>query len=134
MTVTGRWLVPAGVPLLAVAVAAGVGYYPTLRLAGESARSALVAGSLIGLIANWLGLAAMRLFTTGDLAQGPTAVLAAMAVRFAAVLLLAPAAALTGWFQLGALLIWVAIGYLVALFVETLWLVQAQQHKTETDG
>ena len=56
-----------------------------------------------------------------------------MAVRFAAVLLLALAAALSGWFERGPLLIWVAISYLVALFVETLWLVHARRNRIETD-
>jgi hypothetical protein len=49
------------------------------------------------------------------------------------VLVLAMAAALSGRFELAPLLIWVAISYLVALFVETLWLVQPQTSGTETD-
>ena len=43
------------------------------------------------------------------------------------------AAALSGRFELGPLLVWVVISYLVALFVETLWLVQTQASGTETD-
>jgi hypothetical protein len=118
---------------LAVAAAAGLGYYPTLRLAGVQARSPMLAGCLVGLIANWLGLASLHLASFNDPARRPTAVLTAMAVRFAAVLLLALAAALSGWFERGPLLIWVAISYLVALFVETLWLVHARRNGIETD-
>lgn len=127
MTDGGKWLVPLGGTLLAVAVAAGLGYYPTVRLAGEQAGSALLAGALVGLLANWMGLVSLHLASSDDPASRPTAVLTATAVRFAVVLVLTLAAALGGWFQRGPLLIWIGVSYLVALFVETLWLVRAQR-------
>jgi hypothetical protein len=118
---------------LAVAAAGGLGYYPTLRLAGDQARSPMLAGCVIGLVANWLGLASLHLASFHDSARRPIAVLTAIAVRFGAVLLLALAAALSGWFEPAPLLIWVATSHLVALFVETLWLVHAQRDGIETD-
>lgn len=133
MSGAGRWLVPLCGATLAVAIAAGVGYYPTIRLAGDQARGAMLAGCLVGLAANWAGWASLRLASFHDRTRRPIAVLTATAVRFAAVLLLALAAALSGWFQRGPLLIWVVISHLVALFVETLWLVHAQRNGIETD-
>lgn len=117
---------------MAVAVTAGIGYYPTIRLAGDQARGAMLAGCLIGLAANWVGWASLQLGAFRDPTRRPIAVLTATAVRFAAVLLLALAAALSGWFQRGPLLIWVVISHLVALFVETLWLVRAPRDEIET--
>ena len=132
MSGAGKWLVPLCGATLAVAVTAGIGYYPTIRLAGDQARGAMLAGCLIGLAANWVGWASLQLGAFRDPTRRPIAVLTATAVRFAAVLLLALAAALSGWFQRGPLLIWVVISHLVALFVETLWLVRAPRDEIET--
>ena len=128
-----RWLTAVLGTTVAVAAVAALGYYPTLRLAGGAGRGALLAGCLVGLAANWLGLVSLRWTRFDDPSRRAAAVLTAMAVRFVVVLLLAVAAALSGRFELGPLLVWVVISYLVALFVETLWLVQTQASGTETD-
>jgi hypothetical protein len=100
---------------LAVTIAL-LGYLPTKRWGGESAVRAMLAGCGVGGVASALGGVPVLLFAgTG----GASGVLAAMAVRFAAALGLSLAAALSGEFARGPLLIWVAISYMVLLTVDT---------------
>ncbi|MCP4249480.1 MAG: hypothetical protein GY778_20760 [bacterium] len=134
----GRLWLPLAGTTLAVAAAGGLGYYPTVQRAGEEAWVALVAGCVAGLLASWLGIAALVATGFHDPARRINAILTAMATRFVAVLGLGLAAALTGWFALAPLLIWIVISHLVALFVETLWLVNASRstgmgNDSETD-
>jgi hypothetical protein len=102
-----------------VALAVGIallGYLPTKRWGGEGAVRAMLAGCGVGVVASGLGGIPVMLFAkTG----GATGILAAMAVRFAAALALSLAAALSGEFERGPLLLWVAISYMVLLTVDT---------------
>src|SRR5437763_8784570 len=100
-----------------VALAAGIallGYLPTKRWGGEGAVRAMLAGCGVSVVASALGGIPVMLFAK---AGGATGILAAMAVRFAAVLALSLAAALPGQFERGPLLLWVAISYMVLLTV-----------------
>jgi hypothetical protein len=110
-----------------VAVAAGVallGYLPTLRWGGPGAVRAMLAGCGVGVAASGLGGIPVLLFAgTG----GATGALAAMAARFASALLLGLAAVLSGWFERGPLLIWVAISYAVLLIVDTRFALQGMR-------
>jgi hypothetical protein len=102
-----------------VALAAGIallGYLPTKRWGGEGAVRAMLAGCGVGTVASALGGVPVLLFWE---VGGATGVLAAMAVRFAAALGLGLAAALTGSFERGPLLLWMAISYMVLLTVDT---------------
>lgn len=117
-----RFLVWATVVTAAVAL---VGYLPTLRLGGEGAIPAMIAGCVVGLLASLAGGLPVAL---GRAAPSPRAayptMMAAMAVRFGAVLVLALAAALSGLFERDPLLIWVAITYLALLVVDTWYAVR----------
>jgi hypothetical protein len=98
------------------ALLALLGYLPTKRWGGESAVHAMLAGCGVGVVASALGGLPVLLFAgTG----GVTPALAGMAVRFAAALVLTLAAALSGAFERGPLLLWVAISYMVLLVVDT---------------
>ncbi len=133
MKTATRWLTPAWTAAAGVALVGAVGYFPTVRLAGELAWHGLLAGCAVGMAANWIGLASMFWVRFDDPKHRATATLTAMGVRFAAVLMLGLASALSGWFELAPLLIWVVISHLVALFVETMWLVRVTQDETGTD-
>jgi hypothetical protein len=108
-----------------VALAVGIallGYLPTKRWGGESAVRAMLAGCGVGGVASALGGVPVLLFSGmggASGASGASGVLAAMAVRFAAALGLGLAAALTGSFERGPLLLWLAISYMVLLTVDT---------------
>ncbi|MEA2693604.1 MAG: hypothetical protein QOJ16_2991 [Acidobacteriota bacterium] len=100
---------------LAVAIAL-LGYLPTKRWGGEGAIRAMLAGCGVGVVASALGGVPVLLWSG---AGGATGVLAAMAVRFAAALALALAGALSGMFERGPFLLWVAISYMALLTVDT---------------
>jgi len=107
--------------VIALAIALGLlGALPTRRLAGEGALPALVAGCAIGVLASALGAApvALRL-------GGAQAALASMALRFAVALGLGLAAALSGLFARGPLLVWVAISYMALLVADTRYALSA---------
>ncbi len=100
---------------LAVVIAL-LGYLPTKRWGGEGAVRAMLAGCGVGVVASALGGVPVLLFSE---VGGATGALAAMAVRFAAALGLGLAAALSGSFERGPLLLWMAISYMVLLTVDT---------------
>lgn len=105
---------------LVVAVLAALGYVPTRRLGGEGAVAAMWAGCAVGAVASLMGLLP---FVFGRGVSSPAgrfqAMLLAMAVRFGVVLVLGLVAALSGWFERGPLLLWIAISYVALLAVET---------------
>jgi hypothetical protein len=96
-----------------------IGYLPTKRWGGESAVRAMLAGCGVGVVASALGGVPVLLFSGTGGMSGGTGALAAMAVRFAAALGLGLAAALSGSFERGPLLLWLAISYMVLLTVDT---------------
>lgn len=108
------WVVGVGVAL------ALLGYAPTRRLGGEGALPAMVAGCVIGVVASAVGalpvLNARRAGRAGLLLQG---MLAALALRFVTALILGLAVGLAGWFEARPLVIWIALGYVAQLALET---------------
>jgi hypothetical protein len=111
-----RFLAWAVAVILAVAL---LGYAPTRRLGGEAALLGMVAGCGIGLVAAAAGgLPIARARGAAPAAQY-RALLAAIGLRLGLTLALALAAALSGRFERPALLLWVAIGYMALLVVDT---------------
>ena len=107
------WVVGVGVAL------ALLGYAPTRRLGGEGALPAMVAGCVIGVIASAVGaltVLSARRSGSGLPLQG---MLASLALRFATVLVLGLSAGLSGWFATRPLLIWIALGYVAQLALDT---------------
>lgn len=104
------------------AVAVLLGWLPTRRLGGEEAIPSMLAGCAASLLASALGGVPIAL-AHGAAPQAPTAklqaLLMAMGLRFAAVVVLAFAAVLSGLFRTAPFLLWVAIGYGAQLVVET---------------
>lgn len=114
-----------GYGMLAVVVVlalAALGYVPTRRLGGVEAIPALWAGCLVSLLASMAG--ALPFFVARGKEMSPhgrlNRILGAMAVRLAVVLLLGAAVALSGFFALRPLLLWIAGSYMALLAVETL--------------
>jgi drug/metabolite transporter (DMT)-like permease len=109
----------------AVSVIGLVGYLPTRRLAGEGALPAMLAGCAVALLAAAAGgvpIALARRLAAP--AARTNALLGAMAVRFGVAVVLAVAAVLSGLFPNAPLLLWVAVGYVVLLVVETWYAVK----------
>lgn len=101
-----------------------VGWVPTRRLGGEDAIPAMLAGCAVGILASALGGVPIALVQGGPAAR-MQALLLSMAIRLGAVVILAVAAVLSGWFPRAPLLLWVAISYVVQLVVDTRYALQA---------
>ena len=116
-----------------VAVAAGLaGWLPTRAAAGREAVGAMVAalavcwvGSAVGGLPIARSASAGAGRTRGEPARRLNANLAAMALRIATVAAGAVAVAVAGLVPRGPFLLWIGIGYLALLVVDTLYAVAA---------
>jgi len=102
-----------------------VGWVPTRRLGGEEAVPAMIAGCVVGILASALGGVPIALVRGDAPAARMQALLFSMVIRLGAVVILAVAAVLSGWFPRAPLLLWVAISYVVQLVVDTRYALQA---------
>jgi hypothetical protein len=109
-----------GLEFAVLAVAMGLGFVPTRRLAGDDAIPGMIAGCMISFAA--AALAGGLLVAVH--AETPTARLQrsglAMAVRLVVVVALGLAAVLSGQFSRRPLLVWLALTYMVLLPLEVL--------------
>jgi len=105
-----------------VAIAAALallGYAPTRRLGGEEALPAMIAGCAIGILASALGAVPVALARRPGSRTAPLqGMLASMAARLAAVLILGLAVGLAGWFETRPLLLWIGLGYVAQLALD----------------
>jgi len=102
------------------ALAALLGWVPTRRLAGEGALPSMLAGCALALLASAAGgIPVARSRRSATPAAKLQAMLASMGLRFAVLLALGALAGSSGWFDGSPLLIWIAIGYLALLAVDT---------------
>ncbi len=99
-----------------------LGYLPTVRLAGEGAVAAMLAGCTVSVLASLAGAVPIWLATSrpGDRPAQELlpAMLGSIVLRIAAALVLAVAAVLSGWFVTKPMLVWVAISYIGLLVVD----------------
>jgi len=107
------WAVAVGVAL------ALLGYAPTRRLGGEGALPAMIAGCAIGVVASAVGATAIARSRRSGSAVPLQGMLASLALRFVTVLVLGLVAGLSGWFETRPLLIWIALGYVAQLALDT---------------
>jgi len=103
---------------------AAVGWVPTRHVGGPGAVVAMIAGCGIGLVASLLAAVPIALGAGAPPMTRTSWALAAMLVRLFAALGLGVLAGLSGWFDKGPLLIWLAISYLALLGVETMFTVK----------
>jgi hypothetical protein len=107
------WAVAVGVAL------ALLGYAPTRRLGGEGALPAMIAGCAIGVVASAVGATAIARARRSGSAVPLQGMLASLALRFVTVLVLGLVTGLSGWFETRPLLIWIALGYVAQLALDT---------------
>jgi uncharacterized membrane protein len=110
------WVVGAAV-LIAL-----VGALPTRRLGGDEAIPAMIAGCAIGILASAAGgipIARGRRAAETDPAEKLKVMMLSMALRLMAVVALGAAASLSGEFERVPLLLWIALGYVTLLAVDT---------------
>ncbi len=98
-----------------------VGVVPTRWLAGDGALAAMAAGCLISFAAALVGTVPVLLARGQAAADTVPSVLAAMALRLGAVILLGVAAAWSGWFDLGPLLVWLLLSHTALLVADIRW-------------
>lgn len=101
-----------------------VGALPTRRLGGEEAIPAMIAGCVIGVLASAAGgipiaLGRKTAETAADPAEKLKVMMLSMALRLVVVVALGAAASLSGEFERVPLLLWIAIGYVALLAVDT---------------
>lgn len=113
-------------------VTAGLGYLPTLRIAGENAIIAMIAGCCISFIASGIGVVPVLLAQREPTSNITQAILISTGLRFVVVLMLTLSIALSGWFETAPLLIWVAISYMALLTIDTLFLVRVSKSNPNT--
>jgi len=106
------WVAGVGVAL------ALLGYAPTRRLGGEGALPAMVAGCVVGAVASAVGALAVLSTRRAGSTVPLNGMLAAMALRFATILVLGLSLGLSGWFATRPLLIWIALGYVAQLALD----------------
>lgn len=116
----------------ATLVIAGLGYWPTLRLAGDDAITAMVAGCFVSFVASGIGVIPVLLARRKPTSNITQAILISTGLRFIVVLMLTLSIALSGWFETAPLLIWVAISYMALLSIDTLFLVRVSKSNPDT--
>lgn len=116
-----RYLLFAATALLTVVVLAGLGYVPTVRIAGPDAVWAMLTGCLVSWIASCVGAVPLALALTRNETQPASAILLSMALRFFVVLVLVVPLALSGLIDKVVTLLWVALSYMLLLVVDTLY-------------
>lgn len=99
-----------------------LGYLPTVRLAGDGAVPAMLAGCALSVLASLAGAVPIWRATSRPGGRPPQelfpAMIGSIVLRFAAALVLAVAAVLSGWFATKPLLIWLVISYVGLLAVD----------------
>lgn len=121
--VKGRFLRSYATFVGAAAVSAGaviaVGYFPTVRLAGDDAVGSMLAGCAASWIAGCVGAVPLARTIPFRSPKSGIAVLASTVIRFVVVLLLVVPFVLSGWFDRVVFVLWTAISYMVMLLVDT---------------
>jgi hypothetical protein len=110
----------------ATVLAALLGFAPTRSLAGPGGVAAMWAGCGVAAAASLLGGVPIAL-ARGVPAERTKQLLAAMVLRLVLVFVLGGAVFLSGWFDRRPLLLWIAIGHLALLVVDTRYALRAQR-------
>jgi hypothetical protein len=109
----------------AAAVIGALGYLPTRSFGREGAVTAMVAALAVAALGSIIGGLPIVLAGRGAGERRPQAVLVSMAVRLLAVVVLAALTALAFDLALTPLLVWLALGYLLLLVLDTLYAMSA---------
>ncbi|UCE60378.1 MAG: hypothetical protein JSU63_01250 [Phycisphaerales bacterium] len=132
-TAMGSFVKTALIGLAIGTAVAGIGYFPLVRLANSPDVVAMLVGCGISWISGCVGAVPVSRALVRSPQDVPTAILAATALRFVTALALLVPAALSGWFNSGVLVAFLAISYLLMLLVETLLAVRTMKRVFEID-
>lgn len=108
----------------------GVGYVPTLRVAGDAAIASLLAGVGTSLLASLAGALPIALSRATTPAARHTSMMGAMALRMAITLAVFAPLAITQAVPRNPLAIWTGVSYVLLLGVETsvaVWLMKRRE-------
>lgn len=119
--------------IIAGAVLAGLGYWPTVNLAGPQALPAMVAGIAVALVGVLIGVSIPVWSIHTAPAKRHNAILIGMTARMLATILIGSAVALSGGVAVKPLLLWVAIAYLMFLAIDTIGVVWLYQRCTRDE-
>ncbi len=128
------YLIMIAVSVLCGLALLGIGYVPTLRIAGGDGVTAMFVGVAVSVVATVLGSLPVAFALVGPPAKVPLAILGATCVRFLVVLMLVAPLAYFQVVQQVPFVLWVAISYLVLLLVDTLNAVFSLRSLRETTG
>jgi len=110
-------------------VLAGLGYWPTIRIAGGQAVKPMLAGCLVSWISSCVGAIPLARGLAAGGTQPALAILYSTAFRFVTVLLLVVPLVLGSGLDRTAIVVWVALSYLVLLLVDTVFVVRMVGHR-----
>ena len=110
--------------LVLSAILIGVGWFPTINLAGEGAQRDLCMACALSLVASWISVVPVVLSQDSDGKISPLPILGSMVIRFAIVAILGLAIVLAGWVDKAPFLIWVGISYMALLVADTVFVVK----------
>jgi hypothetical protein len=113
-----RYLRFLGLAVAIVVALCAIGWLPTQRLAGSGALGAMVAGSVISLLAAALAGGLLIAVGAGTAEARMQRGFLAMVVRLTVVVALGAAAVLSGEFARAPLLLWMALAYVALLPLE----------------
>lgn len=101
-----------------------VGYYPTLSLSGQTGVPAMALGIGIALVGGWVGSAPPCFFIRRPVREFPSGILAGLFIRFVGTLGIALGVWALDVVPHAPLLIWVGLGQMVILAVDTIGIVR----------
>ena len=108
-----------GAATASACVIACVGYFPTVRIAGQDAVWAMVIGCGVSWVASCVGAIPLAMAASGRSSQPAMAVLGSTVLRFLTVLLLVVPLVLGSSLDRRVMIFWVAVSYLLMLLVDT---------------
>lgn len=119
---------------LTAGVVAGLGYIPTVRIAGEEAVLSMIVGCGITWVSSCIGAAPLAMAASGDSSQAASSILLSTGLRFLVVLLLVAPLALSGWLDRNVMVFWVGISYLLMLLVDSAFAIRIIKRVNESNG
>lgn len=139
MPVAGAGFLRSYVRFVALAAVSAVviialGYLPTVRLAGDDAVWAMVAGCGASWLASCVGAIPVARAQARRSTQPGLAIMASTTLRFLTVLLAAVVLILSGWQNPKVLALWVGISYLLMLAVDTVFAVNIMKRVKVEDS
>ena len=114
-----HWLFFMAASLVTAVLLMAIGYYPTVKIAGDGAAVGVVVGCSASLLASCLGAIPLAMAAAGRVSHNANAVLGSTLIRFMTVLIVVVPVAFIDIPHRKVFVFWVAISYLLMLAVDT---------------